>query len=235
VFTGNTVYSSDNTWTLARNFDNGHGVYSETTTTNIPLGYQGLYEGRVLSTTTTGAISEIINNTNHKTRVFENMSWRENGSYIGLYSEGLFYYSDKDVGGSHQGFYDIRGTQIINLLDLNRVWWAGGDIAFIGDYCIIRTRNNQGSEFYVVINKTGEMLFEPKKYEHNISLPRCGMLVIKQVTPTTVFTIMTVYGELVSELTGVVSVSEYFEDIALVVTGNEVYYIDKAGNRLFNP
>jgi hypothetical protein len=182
---------------------------------------------------------------------------------LGTYSEGLFYYENNgstsqfaDVQQFAKGFYDIDFNLIIDLSEYDIIL-SEGKPEFSNGYCLLPIFNPQGSKYFTVIDKTGKRMFEPKLLSSLVNHSglavgsigdykiNCDMLVLKEENK---HSIINASGETVIEIDGVLSVSDYHEDLALVVKNiggmhgeginsyiepGRIYYIDKTGKRLF--
>jgi predicted small lipoprotein YifL len=221
-------------WTNTRNFENGYGVYIGNATEIIEMGMNSeLHKGNIFSVNATGISNEIIRGINYKTHTYQNMSWLDTFSVIGEYRDGLFYFSDKDIGGVHQGFFDINGNKIIDLYDY--IIWATPH--FEDGYCLLFLRNEQNSEFYTIIDTSGKMCFEPKPSDSFRMSLTGGMLVRKEqlnysesfgTSPFNI-DIMNVYGESLMTLNNVI-MSDFNNGMALVRTREGIYFIEAPCN-----
>jgi len=180
-----------------------------------------------------------------------NLPQNADSTGMGDYSEGLFYlYASVRQSNAPliSGFYDITGKLIIDLRQYNLSTGGYGtwakQVKFSDGYCVLRLLNPQGVGYWSVIDKTGKMMFTPKRYLQqrtggDIRVPdaKCGMIVINSNLMNTQLSLSTIIdastGDVVLELGEGFRVFDYSEDAALVKSNSEVYYIDKAGKRLF--
>jgi hypothetical protein len=232
-FTTDMAKFTGNIWTGAINFENDNGVFITVNGETEKIGNSStdrIYKGAVFSTDVNGNTKEIIKNVNVQKYLYDHGNHRYFYPEVGPLSEGLFYFSDKNIDGEVQGFFDINGTKAIDLSEYN-LSVSNSNAMFSGGYCLLYLQNDQGSSYYTVIDKSGQMMFEPRKRENNEKLIlRCGMVVMEKA-------VMDAYGEIIAEFDKLETVSDYFDDIALVEVNDynspEIYYIDKSGNRIF--
>lgn len=155
---------------------------------------------------------------------------------IGKYQDGLYYYFDGGnmYSGSSEddtaGFYDIEGKKVIDMLKYN-IDTKVEDIVFSNGYCLLSLKNEQRSVFYTIFDKTGKMMFEPRKGTPSGKLS-CGLV---KVPSENGFSYINTSGERVIEIPkeNISRLSDFREDAACVKTSKETYYIDKTGKRLF--
>ena len=76
-----------------------------------------------------------------------------NDGLVGAYSDGLFFAKDS--------FYDINGKKVINLSEHN--WGFVSAPYFKYGKSRIEFRNNAKTTYYTEIDKSGNVLYEPKK------------------------------------------------------------------------
>ena len=94
--------------------------------------------------------------------------------YCFPYSEGLFAFMNESYDDDQNGFYDINGNKII---DLGQYRMAGltyeisydecgpqQDLVFENGTCSFKIINDQGSIYYITIDKTGKVIASQKKY-----------------------------------------------------------------------
>jgi hypothetical protein len=215
--------------------NNGYGVFKEAIPASV---------GRVVtnydlySVDTAGRINTIF--TEFGTR----------GGILGDYHEGLFFFSNFE---NLQGFFDIDGNLAIDLSEYTiafhfqfpdpqrYIWFNGG-------YALLYLDNPQGVEYFTVIDKNGNMMFDPllNIYEsHGIIVD--GMIVIRKESGLTgsgrgdKAVIINPFGEIVAEFESA-HITDFNEGVAVVTIYEnrsygdivEQYHIDKNGNRLFN-
>ncbi len=106
-------------------------------------------------------------NTMQLTEIFSD----NNVGNVNPYSEGLFasykayFYNDN----SKNGFYNIKGERVIDLSkysicnpDEDFIWETeydeAGALVFVNGYCYLDIRNDQGTEYRIVIDKTGNVV-----------------------------------------------------------------------------
>ena len=73
------------------------------------------------------------------------------GLTTGKYAEGLIYIKE--------AFYDENGNKVIDLTDQN----VSNYPVFVDGYALV-TFDNGSNDYYTIMDKTGEFLFEPKKF-----------------------------------------------------------------------
>jgi len=141
--------------------------------------------------------------------------------------------------GNNQGFFDINGKKVIDLYEYN-IWPPGfhnNCVVFSDGYCLLSLRNDQRSEFFTIIDKTGKMMFEPLPggltYDDHI---KCGMFIKRTGYNPTSDRGNIVYntlGQAVASFPDGVRVSDFNDDVAMVTSNRHgVYYIDKTGKQI---
>jgi len=230
-------------WTKIKRIDNGFGVYTSYDKESGEKQGSGnraptLYKGSVFAVNESGVSIEIINNVYHRWNRYDGSGFYGWGDYydcIYEYSDGLFYYSDKNNEGFRQGFFDIHGNIIIDLFAYNIVdRWQ--NLVFSEELCLLFLENDQGSLFFTVIDTKGSMLFDPKPADTILNLYekrlKCGMFVYND-RQHGLWYVVNQYGEYLVQSNSINFIANYSEDVALVKTESEIYYIDKAGMRIF--
>lgn len=90
------------------------------------------------------------------------------GHNFPVYSEGLFFACSEERS-SNPGFYDIEGNLVIDLhdYDMGRIFYSSSQGVnapyFEGGQATILFKNNAGSVFKGIIDKTGAFVSEPEK------------------------------------------------------------------------
>lgn len=125
------------------------------------------------------------------------------------------------------GFYDKSNDLVIDLSSLNKPLSIGN---FSDGYCSIQLNNPQGNHFYVVIDKTGNRMFEP--VEQSIGKVSCGRVLVGRGY------YIDVSGKTV--IPNIANGSDFVEGSCLAKlgkpvygTGGNVHYIDTNGNIAF--
>ena len=149
--------------------------------------------------------------------------------YIGNYSDELFYYRDN----SKHGFFDISGTLVINLSRYDVPPYTASTTSkhpeFIDGYCLLPLQNPQYTSFYTIIDKSGKLMFDPKSGQEPSPLG-LGLFLQKE---SSTYNIIDASGATIVELSGATNVSVYSDEVLRVMNSDEVYYIDKTGQRIF--
>ena len=217
---------------------------------NNEMGFFFVNRRTIFSINKSGQINEVM-----KTNLYS--------SYVGNYNDGLFFHITREEDRSAMnylavdaGFYDITGNKIIDLssYDFPSTFYVGNyygyPVEFSNGYCLLQILNPQGSPYYTVIDKNGNMMFEPLHLDGRLSSLSNDIFMIRKEGSTS---IINIYGEVVAEIAGRniikssndvdYSISDYKDDVALVrvfkkdnttyPTAQALYYIDKTGKRLF--
>lgn len=109
-----------------------------------------------------GFIYTVHNNGNNVSMIkYNDMGGTEwNGTIwgeFGEYSEGLIFLEGEDGKGTeYNGFINANGEYVLKL-DL----WIRNTPKFIGDYALIECANEMGTEFVTLVDKQGNIMFEP--------------------------------------------------------------------------
>jgi len=242
IYTGDSYsikyYSYDFTaWSSGslKHIENGYGVFF----TGGVYVYEAVI-GSVFAISSNGQETEIMVDAGFK-KAFNDSEVLK----LGKYRDGLFYYqSNNTVTASQfskgsinyrQGFYNINGDLVIDLSDYIIDSSYNNPLPeFTDGYCLLSLNNPQGTRFFTIIDKNGNQMFEPI-YNANSALSslslNCGLVVFRKEDGS--YAVIDTSGNNVADLGKVRSVSNYSDDAALVKGDNEIYYIDKAGNRLF--
>lgn len=225
----NNQYMSNGIYDCSANRSEGVVFYSLFTNELIETGIKAYYDNPLYLSDGSGVFlspnKDKVCSTNDKFETKEILDLVR-PIFIGKYQEGLFYcyHEGEDVNG----FFDIEGNKVIDLQQYT-IYTEIKDIAFNDGYCLLTLKNPQGSLFYTVFDKTGKMMFEPRKGtgERNFS---CGLAIVKMenthayINPS---------GEIIAEFEFLPMLFDFKEDVARVHTQLGEYYIDKTGKRLF--
>ena len=224
------VYNNRFYNTTPTNMKNGYSLYYGKTKDGRYFGSGGTgeYFGSICSVNKEGEITAIIKNVYYH-------GHSDSPVYVGNYNDGLFFYKNDYDGRVYNnnaewysvGFYDINGNLKIDLsyYDITNI------PEFSDGYCLLLLKNPQGTKFYTIIDKNGREMFEPKLLQRrNTPVLSCGLVIQNE---NGIYSIINTSGTTVIDLGKVDSVSDYSEDVAMVRSDGEVYYIDKTGKRLF--
>jgi len=221
--------------TAIHNIDNGFGVWDPYYSSNGTSRKVSLYS--IDSSWNTVEIIQDVQFTVNSAR----------GRVMADYAEGLFYVYNK------HGFYDIDGNLVIDLSEYNLQFSTPP--VFSGGYCLLELKNDQYSCFFTLINKAGEFMFEPKPYTGYVKHD-AGSIILFDLNENENYrnrynvSMLDAFGNTVVELGthNDFGAFEFHEDCIMVsvrsddietevnymgIIPSEIYYMDKAGQRLF--
>ena len=155
--------------------------------------------------------------------------WTEN-IQISLSKDGLVY--KHEVGSFNvtldRGFYNANGEKVIDLLSYD----IPSQFApiFTDGYSVLTMANDQGSLYMTVINKQGEQMASPIKYQAHGNIAN-GLFWAKNEDGSHSY--MNPKMEVVIANIEAKSVSDFTEDgLATIRNTDEIYFIDTAGKRV---
>ena len=179
----------------------------------------------------------ILNNTYQKVTVInkrgeysEIYPILNNGKYtefIGKYQDDVFFGTDLYV--TECNFYNIYGDKAIDLSKYNIKHNIFDPYPYFSEgYCFLEIMNNQNSEYFTIIDKTGQQMFEPRKSVQHGEIS-CGLIWIKSGTG---YSYIDVFGNEKFYLE-CSKANDFHESIAKIENSGSAYYIDINGNKIF--
>lgn len=154
-----------------------------------------------------------------------------------MYSSGMFFYKDS--------YYNAYGQKIIDLSKYELS--SDGPGPFVDDRALIVIKNTSGKQYFTLIDKTGEFLFEPIEMNGNddtIDYTNQILIYNENTATSSVYHAYDKNGRKLFELeipeTSSFSVyrsslGSFYEDLACFFASSlnpECYYIDKSGQRV---
>lgn len=83
-----------------------------------------------------------------------------NTVFMGSYSEGVYSSGNrKNYRLVCEGFYDFDGNKVVDLNGYVTKWPP----FYKNGYCVLQLKNDAGVDFYTILDKEGNLLFEPKR------------------------------------------------------------------------
>lgn len=150
-------------------------------------------------------------------------------STAGKYRDGLFYGTDLYAKEGH--FYDIYGDMAIDLskYKIKHIAFKHDEPYFSNGYCFLEIVNDQGSEWFTIIDKQGNFMFEPRKIVEHGEISE-GLVFLNMSNNLSVYIDMN-GNEIIS--IDCSKAYDFSEGLALIVKDGKIYYIDKSGNIAF--